>query len=290
MRHALLAVFLLLAAPALAQAPPAPSSEQRRADLDRLFEDLRRAPDDIAAQAIENRIRTLWGQAISPALALLMRRGVRNLEANAPGEAVEDFDAVLALEPDIAEALVMRAEALARAGEPRQAAEDLRRALALEPRHFGARPAPAHARRRGAAARPSAARLRRGDLRLRPPGRRQRGAPRDGRGHHQDAILRAAGDEAGVHRVLPDRQPRAGGAPGLDDLRVGPRPGRDRGDEIEHQRFDDPVHGDPPQAARMAYGAQHIQSMVAAPRHRRGCPTRPTGVAGPRTSYSVNSP
>jgi tetratricopeptide (TPR) repeat protein len=138
MRHALLAVFLLLAAPALAQAPPAPSPEQRRADLDRLFEDLRRAPDDIAAQAIENRIRTLWGQAISPALALLMRRGIRNLDADAAAEAVEDFDAVLALEPDAVEALVMRAEALARAGEPRQAAEDLRRALALEPRHFGA--------------------------------------------------------------------------------------------------------------------------------------------------------
>lgn len=138
MRHVLLAAFLLAAAPALAQAPPTPSPEQRRVDLDRLFEDLRRAPDEVAAQAVENRIRTIWGQAISPALALLMRRGVRNLEANAPGEAVEDFDAVLALEPDVAEALVMRAEALARAGEPRQAAEDLRRALSLEPRHFGA--------------------------------------------------------------------------------------------------------------------------------------------------------
>ncbi|MFN6954905.1 MAG: tetratricopeptide repeat protein [Acetobacteraceae bacterium] len=138
MRCVLLAVFLLAAAPALAQAPSAPSAEQRRADLDRLFEDLRGAPDEIAAQAVEARIRTIWGQGISPALALLMRRGVRNLEANAAAEAVEDFDAVLALEPDIAEALVLRAEALARAGEPRQAAEDLRRALALEPRHFGA--------------------------------------------------------------------------------------------------------------------------------------------------------
>jgi tetratricopeptide (TPR) repeat protein len=137
MRHAVLAV-LLLAAPVLAQAPPAPGTEQRRADLDRLFEDLRRAPDEVAAQAVEARIRTIWGQGISPALMLLVRRGMRNLEANAPGEAVEDFDAVLALEPDIAEALVLRAEALARAGAPRQAAADLRRALALEPRHFGA--------------------------------------------------------------------------------------------------------------------------------------------------------
>ena len=138
MRRALLVLLLLSAAPALAQAPSATSPEQRRADLDRLFEDLRRAPDEIAAQAIEARIRGLWSQGISPALALLMRRGVRNLEANAPAEAVEDFDAVLALEPDVAEALVLRAEALARAGEPRQAAEDLRRALTLEPRHFGA--------------------------------------------------------------------------------------------------------------------------------------------------------
>ncbi len=138
MRHIALALLLLVAAPALAQAPTPPPAEQRRADLDRLFEDLRRAPDDVAALAIENRIRTLWGQGISPALVLLIRRGMRNLEANAAAEAVEDFDAALTLEPDIAEALVLRAEALARAGEPRQAAEDLRRALALEPRHFGA--------------------------------------------------------------------------------------------------------------------------------------------------------
>jgi len=137
MRHAVLAL-MLLAAPVLAQAPPAATAEQRRADLDRLFEDLRRAPDDVAARAVEARIRTIWGQGISPALMLLVRRGMRNLEANAAAEAVEDFDAVLALEPDITEALVLRAEALARAGAPRQAAADLRRALALEPRHFGA--------------------------------------------------------------------------------------------------------------------------------------------------------
>jgi tetratricopeptide (TPR) repeat protein len=138
MRRALLAALLLAAAPALAQTAPAPSAEQRRADLDRLFEDLRRAPDEVAAQAIEARIRALWVQRLSPALALLFRRGVRNLEAGAAAEAVEDFDAVLTLDPEAVEALVLRAEALARAGEPRQAAEDLRRALALEPRHFAA--------------------------------------------------------------------------------------------------------------------------------------------------------
>ncbi|MFN7634385.1 MAG: hypothetical protein ACK5PI_06650, partial [Acetobacteraceae bacterium] len=105
MRHAVLAL-MLLAAPVLAQAPPAATAEQRRADLDRLFEDLRRAPDEVAAQAVETRIRTIWGQGISPALMLLVRRGMRNLEANAAAEAVEDVDAVLALEPDITEALV----------------------------------------------------------------------------------------------------------------------------------------------------------------------------------------
>lgn len=138
MRMALLLLPLALGPAALAQAPPAAPAEQRRADLDRLFEDLRRAPDEVAAQAIEARIRALWVQRLSPALALLFRRGVRNLEAGAAAEAVEDFDAVLTLDPEAVEALVWRAEALARAGEPRQAAEDLRRALALEPRHFAA--------------------------------------------------------------------------------------------------------------------------------------------------------
>jgi Tfp pilus assembly protein PilF len=137
---------LLLPAPLLAQpagpaaAPAAPRNpaEARRAELDRLFEALRTAPDSSGAQLVEHRIRAVWGQAVSPAAALLIRRGARNLQANEAAEALEDFDAALVLEPGAAEPWLLRARALARLGDPAAAARDLQEALRLEPRHFGA--------------------------------------------------------------------------------------------------------------------------------------------------------
>jgi tetratricopeptide (TPR) repeat protein len=141
----LLALLLLLPALALAQAPPAPApsgrpdaTAQRRAELDRLFQALREAPDASGAQMVEARIRAVWGQGVSPAAALLLRRGARNLQSNEAGEALEDFDAALLLEPAAPDLWLMRARALARLGERAAAARDIQEALRLEPRHFGA--------------------------------------------------------------------------------------------------------------------------------------------------------
>jgi tetratricopeptide (TPR) repeat protein len=142
----LAALFLLLPALALAQpSPPAPQSQgrpdiaaQRRAELDRLFEALRDAPDASGGRMVEARIRAVWGQAISPAATLLLRRGARNLNASEAAEALEDFDAALTLEPAAPDAWLMRARALARLGDRAAAARDIQEALRLEPRHFGA--------------------------------------------------------------------------------------------------------------------------------------------------------
>ncbi len=147
MMRALLLAALAFAGPALAQQtapapapPPARTSaaETRRLDLERLFEALKTAPDSAGAQLVEARIRALWGQAVSPATSLLLRRGMRNLQANEPAEALEDFDAAVVLDPGAAEAWLMRARAQARIGDRVAAAQDLREALRLEPRHFGA--------------------------------------------------------------------------------------------------------------------------------------------------------
>jgi tetratricopeptide (TPR) repeat protein len=139
---------LLLLCPALAfaqpAAPPAPqgarpdAAGQRRAELDRLFEALKDAPDTAAGQMVEARIRAAWAQAISPAAQLLVRRGARNLRGNAPDEALEDFDAALVLEPAAPDAWLMRARSLAALGDRSAAARDIQEALRLEPRHFGA--------------------------------------------------------------------------------------------------------------------------------------------------------
>lgn len=141
MRAALIAVPLLLL-PALAggQAPRAPdrAAEARRAELDRLFEALKTAPDEAAAATIEGRIRALWIEAASPATVLLLRRGARNLAARTHEEALEDFDAAIALAPGAAEAWHLRAQAFAALGDAAAAARDLQQALRLEPRHFGA--------------------------------------------------------------------------------------------------------------------------------------------------------
>ena len=140
---------LLLALPSAAQSPPAagarpavppgPSAtgpEARRAQLDRAFEALKAAPDEPSAKLVETRIRQLWSQAASPAAALLLRRGMRNIEAQLPDEALEDFDAALVLDPGFAEAWHLRAQAYVRAGDPAGAARDLQEALRIEPRHW----------------------------------------------------------------------------------------------------------------------------------------------------------
>jgi tetratricopeptide (TPR) repeat protein len=138
---------LLLPMLALAQAPPAgppagrarsDPAAARSAELDRLFEALRDAPDSVGGQLVEARIRAIWARDVSPAAALLMRRGLRNLAGNLPDEALEDFDAALVLQPEAADLWLMRSRALAALGNRVAAAQDLREALRLEPRHFGA--------------------------------------------------------------------------------------------------------------------------------------------------------
>ena len=139
--------LLLLPSLALAQPPQTSvtpgrgrpdASATRRAELDRLFEALKDAPDAAGSQMVEARIRAVWAQAVSPAAALLLRRGLRNLQGNEPAEALEDFDAALVLEPGAADLWLLRARTLARLGDRVAAAQDLREALRLEPRHFGA--------------------------------------------------------------------------------------------------------------------------------------------------------
>lgn len=139
-RRALLTALLAWPAPGFAQgqAGRPDQAAQRRAELDRLFEALREAPDTSGARMVEARIRAVWSQAISPAAQLLLRRGARNLNANEAAEALEDFDAALVLEPAAPDVWLMRARALARLGDRAAAARDIQEALRLEPRHFGA--------------------------------------------------------------------------------------------------------------------------------------------------------
>jgi tetratricopeptide (TPR) repeat protein len=122
-------------------APPAwavKAADARHAELDRLFKALRAAPDETAAGMLEGRIRALWTQEASPAALLLLSRGEREMNADADDEAVQDFDAVLALEPEFAEGYNHRAAARAAAGDYAGAVRDIEETLKRDPRHFPA--------------------------------------------------------------------------------------------------------------------------------------------------------
>lgn len=148
MRHALPALAAILmgfVAPATAQlggptlpvqSPAAPELMQR--ELDRAFDALRTAPDEAGGRMAEAAVRQLWSRQATPAVALLLNRGIRTLRGGQPADALEDFDAAILLEPALADAWHWRAQAHAAVGDRQGAAADLRESLRLEPRHFAA--------------------------------------------------------------------------------------------------------------------------------------------------------
>lgn len=124
----------LYVAPSVAEQKPDP----HKTELDRLFKALKAAPDEHVAGMIESRIRNLWIQEASPAAALLVTRGERDLQGNAGSEAVMDFDDVLVLEPNFTEGFNYRAVARAASGDYAGALADIEQVLQRDPRHFTA--------------------------------------------------------------------------------------------------------------------------------------------------------
>jgi tetratricopeptide (TPR) repeat protein len=126
----LILLFTLVALPALADA--------RKVELDRLLGALKVAPTEQIAGLLEARIKEIWMGSGSPAATLLLRRGDRDLQQHAVDEAQSDYDAVLALEPDLAEAFNHRAVARFQGGDYEGALRDIEATLQREPRHFDA--------------------------------------------------------------------------------------------------------------------------------------------------------
>jgi tetratricopeptide (TPR) repeat protein len=137
MRHFVLAVLLLTSSPAFPQTAGAPGAE-RRAAIDHLLSALQAAPNEEAAAPLEQRIRDLWLNAGTPAVTLLMSRGLRELKADATNDAIEDFSDAITLDPGLAEAYHQRAIARFTAGDTPGAIADIRMALQHEPRSFAA--------------------------------------------------------------------------------------------------------------------------------------------------------
>ena len=137
MRHALIAALLFAAGPVFAQTASGPAAE-RRATIDRLLTALQAAPTEEAAAPIEQEIRQLWLTAGTPAVTLLMSRGLREMKADATKDAIEDFSDAATLDPNLAEAYHQRAIARFTAGDSQGAIADIQAALQHEPRDFAA--------------------------------------------------------------------------------------------------------------------------------------------------------
>ena len=137
MRYILLPILLLFAVPAFAQNAGGPGAE-RRAALDKLLGTLKSAPSAEAAAPLEEQIQRLWLNAGTPAVTLLMSRGLRELKANANPDAIEDFSDAITLDPNLAEAYHQRAIARFASGDTAGAIADIAAALQHEPRNFAA--------------------------------------------------------------------------------------------------------------------------------------------------------
>jgi tetratricopeptide (TPR) repeat protein len=124
---------LMLPAAAQAQSPA-----EKRAAASKLLDMLKNAPSEAAAAPLETRIRQLWATAGTPAVTLLMSRGLRELHAGANDDAVEDFGDAITLDPTLAEAYRQRAIARYQAGDTPGAVADLQATVQHEPRDFAA--------------------------------------------------------------------------------------------------------------------------------------------------------
>lgn len=107
------------------------------ADLDPLFDALREAQGEAAAQ-IEAKIWEEWSSSGSDAMDFLLERGRKALEDGDPNLAVEHLTALIDHAPDWAEAYNARATAYFQAGLYGPSLADIRETLARNPRHFGA--------------------------------------------------------------------------------------------------------------------------------------------------------
>ncbi len=108
LKAVLLVTLLCAALPATAQNATQPGND-RRAAIDKLLGALKTAPSEEIAGPLEQQIRQLWLNAGTPAVTLLMSRGLREMKADARQDAIEDFSDAITLDPNLAEAYHQRA-------------------------------------------------------------------------------------------------------------------------------------------------------------------------------------
>lgn len=138
LKPAALVAALLLPLTTLAQGGGDRGAGDRHAVTGKLLDALKTAPSEDVAAPLEAQIRQMWLEAGTPAVTLLMSRGLRELKAGAADEAVEVFSDAITLDPNLPEAYHQRALARYHAGDTVGAVRDLEATLQREPRAFTA--------------------------------------------------------------------------------------------------------------------------------------------------------
>lgn len=109
-----------------------------RAAIDKLFAELRVAPDAATAQAIDAQIWTYWTTPSDPILAGRMHEVLTARGMGDAAGALRLLDKLIADYPDYAEAWNQRATIYYTLGDFDASIADCEKVLAIEPRHFGA--------------------------------------------------------------------------------------------------------------------------------------------------------
>ena len=113
-------------------------AQDRHSAADPLLDALKAAPSEDIARPLETRVIQMWIEAGSPAVTLLMSRGLRNMKADANDDAMDVFTDAITLDPNLAEAYHQRAIARYHTGDTPGAIRDLEETLRHEPRNFAA--------------------------------------------------------------------------------------------------------------------------------------------------------
>lgn len=129
---AALALAVVAACTPAANAPPADPA------LDRLFTQLKDAPDPAAASPIEQQIWARWAESGSPTVDILLERAAAAEAAGDKGLAVDFLAQASELLPRYAEPWNRRASLAYEAHDYSGAIDAIQETLEREPRHFGA--------------------------------------------------------------------------------------------------------------------------------------------------------
>jgi tetratricopeptide (TPR) repeat protein len=131
LRLALAVLFLGLAATPVLAGP-------REDQLDKMFARLKDTSSESEASALTQAIWILWTTSEDSNVNDMMRRGIRLMNAQNFGEALDIFDRMVKYAPEFAEGWNKRATVHYMMGNFAESVADIRKTLALEPRHFGA--------------------------------------------------------------------------------------------------------------------------------------------------------